>query len=134
MLISTAPSPIILSDHDKDDHDPGDQDDDLVSMSMQVIRSACPDSRAVRWWLLLKNNYQHSKEYVMIIIIMIVIVVMIIRIVMMVTFHPLVVLLDIIIITINIQRPAINIDSPVFQTTNKASLIHSHFQTFCSQF
>ena len=67
---------------------------------------------------------------------MLIIVVMIIRIVMMVTFHPLVVLLDIItiIITVIIQRPAINIDSPVFQTTNKASLIHSHFQTFCSQF
>ena len=65
---------------------------------------------------------------------MLIIVVMIIRIVMMVTFHPLVALSDIITITVNIQRPAINIDSPVFQPTNKASLIHSHFQTFCSQF
>ena len=28
---------------------------DLVSMWRQVILSAWPDSRAVRWWLLLKN-------------------------------------------------------------------------------
>ena len=44
-------------DHDLDHHH--DLDQDLVSMWRQVILSAWPDSRAVRWWLLLENDSVH---------------------------------------------------------------------------
>ena len=50
---------MVRGSHDHDHNHHHDLDQDLVSMWRQVILSAWPDSRAVRWWLLLENDSVH---------------------------------------------------------------------------